>query len=61
MRPEKSEVNRLWADNTKIKTLTSWKPQFGGIEGFKNGLQQCIDWYRKPENIAFFKTDIYNI
>ena len=28
LRPEKSEVNRLWADNTKIKKLTGWEPKY---------------------------------
>lgn len=61
IRPEKSEVNRLWADNRKIRSLTDWEPRYAGVEGFKKGLQKCISWYQKPENLAFFKTDIYNI
>lgn len=61
IRPGKSEVNRLWADNSKIKKLTDWTPQYAAIDGFKKGLQKCIEWYQKPENLSFFKTDIYNI
>lgn len=61
MRPEKSEVNRLWADNSKIKALTDWTPRYSGIEGFKKGLQNCIDWYKEPNNLKLFKTDQYNI
>jgi len=61
MRPEKSEVNRLWADNSKIKALTDWTPGYSEIEGFKQGLQHCIDWYNIPENLKLFKTDQYNI
>jgi NAD dependent epimerase/dehydratase len=61
LRPEKSEVNRLWADNTKIKKYTNWQPEYSGIKGFKKGLIHCIDWYTNPENLCFFKADIYNI
>ncbi len=60
-RPKKSEVNRLWADNGKIKKLTGWNPEFSGRDGFKKGLAQCIKWYTKSENLKLFKTDIYNI
>jgi len=60
-RPEKSEVNRLWADNTKIKELTQWEPEYAGIDGFKKGLEHCIQWYSNPDNLSMFKTDIYNI
>lgn len=55
LRPEKSEVNRLLADNTKIKELTSWSPQYTLDEGLK----ETIEWI--SNNLKHFKTDIYNI
>jgi len=61
LRPEKSEVNRLWADNTKIKNHTDWYPNYAGIDGFKKGLEHCIKWYTDPENLSLFKADIYNL
>jgi len=61
LRPEKSEVNRLWAENNKIKKLTGWQPKYSGIKGFRNGLKQCINWYSDPKNLSMFKADIYNI
>ena len=61
LRPEKSEVNRLWAENEKIRDLTGWEPRYPGIEGLKKGLSRCIDWYKDPVNLARFKTEIYNI
>lgn len=57
LRPEKSEVNRLLGSNEKIKDLTSWEPKFT----FKEGIKETIDWFRKPENLAKYKSDIYNI
>lgn len=55
MRPEKSEVNRLWADNTKIKELTDWSPKYTLDEGLK----ETIEWIKN--NMQYFKTDIYNV
>ena len=54
-RPEKSEVNRLWADNKKIKELTGWQPKYTLDEGLK----ETIDWIKS--NMKYFKTDIYNV
>ncbi|MBU0995456.1 MAG: NAD-dependent 4,6-dehydratase LegB [Proteobacteria bacterium] len=61
IRPEKSEVLRLWADNSKIKSLTNWEPAYAGKEGFRKGLKNCIKWYGQKENLTLFKADIYNI
>lgn len=55
LRPEKSEVNRLLGDNTKIKALTNWKPQYT----FEQGLKETVLWIK--ENLDKYKTDIYNI
>lgn len=55
MRPENSEVNRLWAENKKIKELTEWMPQYT----IDTGLKETIKWIEN--NIHYFKTDIYNI
>jgi NAD dependent epimerase/dehydratase len=55
LRPEKSEVNRLWADNTKIKKLTDWNPEYT----LDAGLEETINWIE--ENMKCFKTDIYNV
>ncbi len=55
IRPEKSEVNRLWADNTKIKELTNWTPKYSIDEG----LAETINWIK--ENMRYYKPDIYNV
>lgn len=61
LRPEKSEVERLWADNAKAKALTGWEPEFAGRDGLRRGLEQTIDWFRNPENLRSYKSDVYNI
>ena len=60
-RPEKSEVERLWADNSKVKKFTGWEPQYGGVEGFKKGLQKTVNWFSDSDNIKLYKSDIYNV
>ncbi|MDP1844463.1 MAG: NAD-dependent 4,6-dehydratase LegB [Sediminibacterium sp.] len=57
IRPEKSEVQRLWCDNSKIKELTKFQPQFT----LKSGLKETIKWFTDPENLKKYKTDIYNV
>lgn len=57
LRPEKSEVFRLFGSNSKIKENTNWKNRFTLTEG----ISQTISWFRKPENLARYKFDIYNI
>ncbi|MEK5323156.1 NAD-dependent 4,6-dehydratase LegB [Aeribacillus sp. FSL M8-0254] len=61
IRPEKSEVERLWADNSKAKTLLSWEPKYGGKEGFKRGLKETIEWFTDERNLSQYKADVYNI
>lgn len=61
MRPQKSEVDRLWADNKKAKELLGWVPKYAGQEGFKNGLNETISWFMNSENLKGYKTEIYNI
>ena len=61
LRPEKSEVERLWADTGKAGTLLDWNPKFGGLEGFKKGLAETAAWFKEPENLKAYKHNVYNI
>lgn len=60
-RPEKSEVERLWACNEKAKTLLGWSPEFGGKEGFARGLNLTADWFANPDHLRAYKADRYNV
>ena len=51
VRPQVSEVNRLFGDNSLLKTITKWEPDFSGIEGFKDGLKITTDWFSNPKNL----------
>jgi NAD dependent epimerase/dehydratase len=61
IRPQNSEVERLWADNSKAKELFGWQPIYGGRDGFKRGLIETIDWFSQTENLGSYKSDIYNL
>jgi len=45
---------RLWADNSKLKRLTTWRPLFEGREDFRRGLRETIDWFSRPENLRLY-------
>ncbi|HPT87174.1 MAG TPA: NAD-dependent 4,6-dehydratase LegB [Bacillota bacterium] len=55
MRPDKSEVERLWCDNSRAFELTGWKPRYT----LKEGLQETIEWFR--QNLGRYKAGVYNL
>lgn len=61
IRPEKSEVTRLWSDNSKAFHTLGWQPEFRGIEGFERGLRLTANWFNDPENIDQYKSSRYTI
>jgi NAD dependent epimerase/dehydratase len=56
-RNKNSEVFRLCGDNSLLKSLTGWVPQYI----IDVGLKQTIDWFRRDENIKKYKHYIYNL
>lgn len=56
-RPKNSEVERLYGDNSKILELTNWTNQ----HTLTQGLEKTIEWFSKPENLANYKANIYNV
>ena len=61
LRPDNSEVERLWADNSKAKDMLNWTPAYAGPEGFKRGLTATIEWFLQKENLRAYKANIYNV
>jgi dTDP-glucose 4,6-dehydratase len=57
LRPEKSEVMRLFGSNQKLIQLTGWEQTYS----LEEGLKQTINWFKQPENLIKYKHDIYNI
>ncbi len=57
LRPGKSEVFRLWCDNSKINKLTGFQPKYS----IEKGLEKTIEWFSSKDNLKKYKTDIYNV
>lgn len=57
IRPENSEVFRLWGDNTLIRELTGWQPKYN----IREGLKETIEWFMSAENIKKYKANLYNL
>lgn len=60
IRPQESEVNRLFSDNSLAEKTIKWRPKFKGEEGFVSGLKKTIDWFSTTENRQNYKSNIYN-
>ncbi len=56
-RPEKSEVFRLWCDNSKIKALTGFEPKYS----IREGLEKTVEWFTNPQNLGKYKPGVYNL
>lgn len=61
LRPEASEVNRLFGDNSRLRELTGWQPAFGGLDGFRRGLHKTAEWFSDPINLADYRPDSYAV
>lgn len=54
IRPQKSEVERLWCDNTKARELLGWTPTIP----FDTGLETTIKWI--SSHLGLYKPDLYS-
>lgn len=61
LRPENSEVQRLWAANDKARELLDWAPKYGGLDGFRRGLAETVDWIRNPVHLSMYRFNTYNL
>jgi NAD dependent epimerase/dehydratase len=57
LRPEKSEVERLFGSNEKILKHTNWKQNYS----FEKGLAETVEWFKDSDNLKLYKADIYNV
>jgi NAD dependent epimerase/dehydratase len=61
LRPEGSEVNRLFGDNSRLCQLTGWQPAYGGLDGFRRGLARTVEWFSDPANLARYRPGSYAV
>jgi NAD dependent epimerase/dehydratase len=57
IRPAASEVERLMGDTALLASLTGWTP---GIS-LEEGLARTVEWFRRDDTLALYKSDIYNV
>ena len=61
LRPEKSEVMRLFASNLKASKVLGWSPNYGGYEGFMLGINKTVEWFTVQSNLSSYNPEIYHI
>jgi len=59
IRPEASEVERLWSDSSKMAETFGWEPAHGGLEGFDRGLEKTYEWFRNNYTRAGYDATKY--
>lgn len=57
IRPKNSEVFRLCGDNTLLKVLTEYEPQYD----IRKGLEETCKWFLNPDNLNKYKSKLYNV
>jgi NAD dependent epimerase/dehydratase len=57
LRPEASEVERLLADTSLMRSLTGWAPAVP----LREGLVRAVEWFGDERNSSRYKADIYNV
>ena len=57
LRPENSEVFRLFGDNSLLKQLTGWSSR----TNLEEGLKETIAWFTNPHNLEKYKSHLYNL
>lgn len=60
-RPKASEVERLWADNTRAQRVLRWSPTYAGLAGLERGLLKTISWFHDKANLTMYKPNLYTI
>jgi dTDP-glucose 4,6-dehydratase len=61
LRPDSSEVERLWASSEKAQRLLDWRPEFASRDGFKCGIERTVEWFTDLDNVKMYKAGIYNL
>lgn len=59
IRPKISEVERLWADNSKAIKKLNWVPEYSNLSGFEKGIEETLYWFSDPQNISKYNNTGY--
>jgi NAD dependent epimerase/dehydratase len=61
VRKKGTEVERLYASSSKLKKIINWSPDYSGKSGFKKGLSETINWFKKNDISLNHRLNNYNI
>jgi NAD dependent epimerase/dehydratase len=61
VRPENSEVDRLFGCGDAAREVLGWRPRYAGVDGLRRGLRETIAWFLEPGNLDRYKADRYNV
>ncbi|MCS6761547.1 MAG: NAD-dependent 4,6-dehydratase LegB [Candidatus Devosia symbiotica] len=59
LRPQGSEVERLWSDNSLARERLGWVPHYAGLDGLRRGLSETAEWFGNPSHLNLYKADRY--
>jgi NAD dependent epimerase/dehydratase len=57
LRPEKSEVQRLRCENSKLRKASGFVPEIS----LREGLERTVRWFTQPKNLQRYKCNLYNV
>ena len=61
LRPDTSEVERLWCDNSRALERLDWTPAYAGNDGLRRGLEHTVAWFSDPANLALYRPGQYAV
>jgi dTDP-glucose 4,6-dehydratase len=59
LRPEASEVERLWSDSSRMKNTFGWSPERANTEGLLRGLEETYEWFSQHFDGPGYRTNAY--
>ena len=59
IRPQASEVERLWSDSSKMMHTFGWSPEHASREGLVKGLEKTYAWFRDNAGVPGYRPSDY--
>lgn len=59
IRPENSEVERLWSESSRMREVFGWNPEHGSREGLYRGLEKTFAWFKEHHSLPGYDSTRY--